>query len=256
MKTRGFETFELLLSMDGKKFISVGSVTCPEGLLNKAEKIGEKIELKLEKPAAARYVQFRVKKHPARMQLILSEAAVWGTRLPEGADTTALLPENQRPEVALRGNGIGSGALKLDWSGFGSASQVKKFRLYRSDATFTKITDPGVERIGEFPANVTGSTIYPLTPGEEKHYAVSALYEDGEYPVVKPFSYTPPGPVEVKTFGDMLGINHFWGGGSARHDRRSREWETVALDLLSQTPFKTIRWCERPILFKRTQNSL
>lgn len=243
-KTQGFETFELLLSMDGTKFISVGSLTCPDGLLNQSEKLGEMVELKLEKPAAARYVQFRVKKHPARMQMILSEAAVWGDRLPAGADPTALLPENQRPEVALRGNGIGSGALKLDWSGFGSASQVEKFRLYRSDAPFTKITDPGVERIGNFPAEVTRFTVYPLIPGEKKYYGVTALYEDGEYPVVKPFAYAPPGPVDVKTFGDMLAINHFWGGGGARHDHRSREWETVALDLLAQTPFKTIRWWE------------
>ena len=243
-KMQGFETFELLLSMDGTKFISVGSLTCPDGLLNQSEKLGEMVELKLEKPAAARYVQFRVKKHPARMQLILSEAAVWGIRLPEGADTTALLPENQRPEVTLRGNGIGSGALKLDWSGFGSASQVKKFRLYRSDTPFTKITAPNVERIGNFPANITSFIVYPLTPGEKKYYGVTALYEEGEYPVVKPFAYEPPGPIDVKTFGDMLAINHYWGGGGARHERRTREWETVALDLLSQTPFKTIRWWE------------
>lgn len=64
-KTQGFETFELLLSADGAKFVSVGSINCPEGLLNQAEKLGEPVELKLEKPAAARYVRFRVKKHPA-----------------------------------------------------------------------------------------------------------------------------------------------------------------------------------------------
>lgn len=243
-KTQGFETFELLLSTDGEKFVSVGSVKCPEGLLNKAEKLGEPVELKLEKPAAARYVQFRVKKHPARMQMILSEVAVWGDNLPQGADRSALLPENQRPEVAVRGTGIGSGALKLDWSGFGSASQVKKFRLYRAAKPFGNITDEGVGRIGEFPAGATQFTVYPLIPGVESSYGVTAVYEDGEYPAVKPFTFAPPGPVDVKTFGDMLAINHFWGGGGARHAKRTREWETVALDLLAETPFKTIRWWE------------
>lgn len=48
----------------------------------------------------------------------------------------------------------------------------------------------------------------------------------------------------MKTFGDMLAVNHFWGGGGARHAKRTREWETVALDLLAETPFKTIRWWE------------
>ena len=69
-KQRGFENFELLLSMDGRKFVSVGGATCPEGLENKTPKLGEMVEFKLEKPAAAQYVQFRVKKHPARMQKI------------------------------------------------------------------------------------------------------------------------------------------------------------------------------------------
>ena len=243
-KTQGFETFELLLSADGAKFVSVGSINCPEGLLNQAEKLGEPVELKLEKPAAARYVRFRIKKHPARMQMILSEVAVWGDRLPQGADRTAYLPENQRPEVAVTGSGIGSSALTLDWSGFGSASQVKSYRVYRSQKPFSKITEEGVERIGEYPAATVRTVVYPLTPGETGSYGVTAVYDDGEYPVVKPFTWTAQGPIDVKTFGDMLAINHFWGGGGARHAKRTREWETVALDLLAETPFKTIRWWE------------
>ena len=131
-RTQGIESLELLLSSDGKKFVAVGSVKPADDLLNRTEKLGEQIDLVLEKPAMARYVQFRVKKHPARMQMILAEAAVWGDRLPQGADRTVWLPENQRPEVAVTGRGIGSGALALDWSGFGSASQVKNYRLYRS----------------------------------------------------------------------------------------------------------------------------
>lgn len=241
-KMKGFENFELLLSMDGTKFVSVGGATCPEGLENKTPKLAEMVEFKLEKPAAARYVQFRVKKHPARMQMILSEVALWGDKLPAGADKTAYLPENQRPEVAAAGIGISSGALKLDWSGFGSGSQVKKYRVYRSAKPFKNVTEPGVERIGDFPAATTRFVVYPLIPGETNYYGVTAVYEDGEYPGVKPFAYTPPGPVECKTFGDMLAVNHFWGGGGARHVKRTAEWETVALDLLADTPFREIRW--------------
>ena len=241
-KMKGFENFELLFSMDGTKFVSVGGATCPEGLENKTPKLAEMVEFKLEKPAAARYVQFRVKKHPARMQMILSEVALWGDKLPAGADKTAYLPENQRPEVAAAGSGISSGALKLDWSGFGSGSQVKKYRVYRSPKPFKNVTEPDVERIGDFPAATTRFVVYPLIPGETNYYGVTAVYEDGEYPGVKPFAYTPPGPVECKTFGDMLAVNHFWGGGGARHVKRTAEWETVALDLLADTPFREIRW--------------
>lgn len=243
-RTQGIESLELLLSSDGKKFVAVGSVKPADDLLNRTEKLGERIDLVLEKPAMARYVQFRVKKHPARMQMILAEAAVWGDRLPQGADRTVWLPENQRPEVAVTGRGIGSGALALDWSGFGSASQVKNYRLYRSAKPFSNAASGQAERIGEFPARITKTTVYPLTPGDTLHYGVTAVYEDGESPAVKPFTYTVPQPLELKTFGDMLAINHFWGGGGARHTPRTREWETVALDLLAESPFRTIRWWE------------
>lgn len=243
-KTQGFETFELLLSMDGEKYVSVGTVKCPDDLLNSKEKYGEPVELKLEKPAAARYLQFRVKKHPARMQMILSEIAAWGDNLPAGKEVSSYLPENQRPEVAVAIHGIGSGALKLDWAGFGSASQVKSYRVYRSDKPFAKINEEGVERIGAFDPKTLSMLVYPLTPGETKYYGVSAVYEEGEYPGAKTLGYTPPGPVDAKTFGDILAVNHFWGGGGARHSKRTREWETVALDLLADSPFKEIRWWE------------
>ncbi len=241
-KTQGFESFELLLSMDGEKFVSVGSVQCPETLENEKKDYGEKVELKLEKPAMARFLQFRVKKNPGRMQMIISEIAIWGDALPSGQETSAYLPENQRPTVTGAVSGIGSGALKLDWSGFGSASQTKGYRVYQADKSFERIDLQDVDRIGSFDAKTTSMLIYPLTPGEKKYYGITAVYDEGEYPVIKPVAYTPPGPVDCNTFGDMLAINHFWGGGGARHVKRTTEWETVALDLLAETPYKTTRW--------------
>lgn len=95
----------------------------------------------------------------------------------------------------MTGSGIG---LKRpnrasDWSGFGSASQVKSYRVYRSQKPFSKITEEGVERIGEYPAATVRTVVYPLTPGETGSYGVTAVYDDGEYPVVKPFTWTAPG---------------------------------------------------------------
>ncbi len=241
---QGFETFELLLSLDGQKFVPVGAVTCPAGLTNEKAKYGEKVELKLEQPALARYLEFRVKKHPARMQMVISEAAVWGERPPAGADRSALQPENRRPAVPFTGTGIGSGALKLDWNGFGLGNAVKRYRVYRAKPSFTRMTEEGVEKIGDFEAKQRTMLLYPLTPGEEFHYGVTAVYEDGEAPLVQPFRYEPPAPAECRNFGDMLAVNHYWGGGSARHASRTREWESVAVDLLGDTPFKAVRWWE------------
>eukprot|EP00831_Metopus_contortus_P082356 TRINITY_DN8882_c0_g1_i1.p1 TRINITY_DN8882_c0_g1~~TRINITY_DN8882_c0_g1_i1.p1 ORF type:complete len:1162 (+),score=193.77 TRINITY_DN8882_c0_g1_i1:856-4341(+) len=235
------ESFEILLSNDGDKFISMGTYSADQEVKSK-KGLGVKFEYLLPKPALAKYVKFRVKKTGGAMQMILSEIAVWGKYPPSG-ENTKLLPENQRPEVNIKISGIQSGAALLDWSDFaGKAGQVKKWKLYESAVSFGKITDEGVTLKAAYDPKLIRKVIYPLTPGKSYYWGITAEYEDGEYPHTQTIAYTPPLPFSRETFGDMLAINHFWGGGGARFVKRSAEWEQVAIDLLATTPFKSIRW--------------
>lgn len=241
---RNIESFEVLLSNDGKKYVSMGSAAPDKELKVEQPKYGVKIELTLQKPALAQYVLFRVKKKPAAMQMVISEVAVWGTRPPTG-DVVALLPENRRPTVTFNMTGIQSGALALDWSAFAqTADQVKQWKIYEAAQPFTKVTDPGIKLRQTVPGKTSRLVIYPLVPGQSYYFAVAAEYADGVYPVVKAIAYTPPAPFACATFGDMLAINHFWGGGGARVKGRlhGKEWEQAALDLLGTTPFRETRW--------------
>jgi len=240
--TQGVESFDVLLSNDGQKFVQVGTKTTPEGLTMSTPKCGEMITFELEKPAVARYVKLIVRKHPGKMQMILSEIAVYGDRLPGTADRTVYLPENQRPAITASCQIIGSGAVKIDWSNFAKTNKVKGYRLYESDKPFSLISEPGVKPVREFPAKTTFTVIYPLTPGKSVSYGVTAIYEDGESPRVAAQTCNIPQVLACETFGDMLGINHFWGGGGARFTPRMAYEEEVALDLLAGTPFKEIRW--------------
>lgn len=51
---------------------------------------------------------------------------------------------------------------------------------------------------------------YPLRPGVERHYAVTAVYPTGECPKVRSVAHRPIGPLEVTRFRDMLGFNFFY----------------------------------------------
>lgn len=52
-----------------------------------------------------------------------------------------------------------------------------------------------------------------------------------------------PQPLACAVFGEMVGINHFWGGGAHRKKGRDNSaYETVALDLLQQSGIRHIRW--------------
>ncbi len=243
-KQQKADSFEVLLSNDGKKFISSGSQSIDNSLGQNKKYPPLKTDYELQKPAVARYVKVRVKKKVGARQLVLAECAVWGTRPPAGMGTE-LLPENQRPEVKFNVIGIQSGAVALDWKKFASdVSQVRVWKIYTSDKPFKKVTDSGVELKEKLPTKITRKVIYPLVPGQKYFFGITAQYENGEYPVVKCAEYIPPEAFTCKTFGDMLAINHFWGGGGARkfHRAHEEEWEQVAMDILGKTPVKQIRW--------------
>lgn len=246
----GIESFRVLLGSGENDFTEAGVFQCPSDFMGSEKLISVPLKVEFEKPAIARYVQFIVKKNPARFQAILGEAAVWGTMIPKGMDPQAFLPENRRPEVAFQTLMIGSGAVRFDWSAF-SGEGVKGFRLYKSAHSCRDIKEAAVEKIGEYPANVKKTVICPITPGDVNYYGVTAVYEKGEYPFVKSQKVVALDPLHYERFSDMLGINHYWGGGGSKTDLYANDaWEFVALDLLEQSPFRFIRWWinpERPV---------
>ena len=242
---RSVQSFEVLLSNDGTKFIPVGTWTNPGTLKsgNQGKQFyGIPLTLQLEKPALARFVEFRVTKNPNRYQMVLAEAVVLG-RVSTSSDA-ALLPENQRPDVKLKVRGIQESAVTLDWSEF-AGNNARAYHLYESDKPFRRIDEPGVTLKKSFSANIRSTILYPMVPGTVHYWGVAAEYEDGKSPTVQAVRYQVPKPFQCDRFGDMLAINHYWGGGGARrHPQRPHieAWEQVALDLLKETPFKQIRW--------------
>lgn len=75
----GTGSFEILLSNDKKQFISAGTCAISDKLRS-LDGRGIESAFRLEKPAAARYVQFRIRKRPGAKQQILSEVAVYGKK--------------------------------------------------------------------------------------------------------------------------------------------------------------------------------
>lgn len=149
--------------------------------------------------------------------------------------------------IALSGTRIGSGVLRLQWQQPEGGQRPKAYGIYRSAQPFSRTDETGVEKIASVKGSETEKLLYPLIPGERYYYGVSAEFasdtaQQDQGQEVIAFAHTAPGPVDAEVFGDMLAINHFWGGGGARRTKRTAEWETVALDLLAQTPFKEIRW--------------
>ena len=247
-KKRNFEHYDILLSNDGRNFTLAGQCKSPELTPEQAETTkvvsGTEVSYELPRPALARYVMFRVAKKRGFWQLIVAEAAVFGKFPPPGTNT-ALLPENIHDPINVKAIGVQSGAVTLDWSESARKTDgVKKWRIYRGEKPFSKITDPGVSQLDIVPYWwATRKTIYPLTPDRDYYFAVTAEYASGEYPVVNPISYHSPKPFYRECFDDMLGINFFW---DCERENRSNQdaWNQAALDLLATTPFRHIKWWE------------
>lgn len=241
----GTGEFEVLLSNDNEKFVSVGSCKIDPAVRTAADNLGVKNEFKLEKPAAARYVQLRPKKREGAWQQILSEVAVYGRKV-NREKLLELSPENQRPQIDFKITGIEESAVKLDWSEFASrVSGIKGWHFYEADGPAARVTDPGVRLLAELPANVTEKLIYPLEPESDYYYGVSVVYNDGEDPNFRVKKHTTPKPLAYDVFGDMLAINHYWGGQSegTRPDRKQHHaWNDVAVQMLATTPVKSVRW--------------
>lgn len=242
---QGMESFELLLSFDGKDFVSMGSVVNDFKRKSKSDNLAVDFTMTLPSPVLARYLQFRIKKPQGRHSMVIAEVAAWGDAAGQTANQEQLLPENQRPVVNFDAKALSEGAVRLDWRKFAVAnSQANGFAVYYSAQPFVKITDPGVALFGKFNKDATQTIIYPLTPGTAQYFAVTASYNGREFARVEPVKVMMPRPFERNNFGDMLAINHFWGGGGARGPARphAQAWEQVALDMLAKTPYKQVRW--------------
>ncbi len=244
--TWGMAEFSVALSSDGQTWFDAGVCRVPPDYMGKSDDKPkpEPFDLVLEKPAVARFVRVCVRKNPNRHQMVVGEIAIWGDEAPEDSEGR-WAPANSRPGVHPALRGIGSGALMLDWRDY-AVSGAKGFRVYASNAPFRNVRDDGVESIGATGANERRFLVRPLRPKVARHYAVAPVFADGESAQVESVGYSPPETLDVSRFGDMLAINHYWGGGGASEGPLPQGWNDVVLDILATTPFRAIRWWTAP----------
>ncbi len=239
-ESRDTELFHVLLSDDGKTYTPQGVASSQDVPLEKG--LMTKIHLALEAPVKARYVQFRIQRRKAARQQQIGEIAIWGVKPQEGV---SYLESDSRPTVAFTVQTIQSGVVKIDWSQSSKLNAgVKQWKIYKSAGPFESVNQGGVELVNSFPGASTHAVIYPLKPGGTLYFGMTAVYEQGEYPKVKAVATRMPLPLECDTFGDMVAINHFWGGGGSRvsHGPNQDAYERIALELLGQTGIKQTRW--------------
>ena len=240
----GTGSFEILLSNDKKQFISSGTCRISDKA-PKTDNQGAEFRFRLEKPAAARYVQFRIRKRAGARQQIISEVAVYGKKItPEKA--RLLSPENQRPEIRFSLKGVQEAAVIIDWSEFAkTVSDVQSWKLYLSYKPADRVDAPGVKLLETFPRRTTRKVFYPLEPDKTYYFGVSAVYREGENPRLVMRKYMPPKPFACEKFGDMLAINYYYGGdGEAVRSphRHQKAWDHAAIELLGTTPVRQVRW--------------
>lgn len=240
----GTGSFEILLSNDKKQFISAGTCAISDKLRS-LDGRGIESAFRLEKPAAARHVQFRIRKRPGAKQQILSEVAVYGKKISE-EKARLLSPENQRPEIRFSMKGIQEAGVILDWSeSANNVSDVQSWKLYVSDEPADRVDAPGVKLLEKFPRRTTRKVFYPLEPDKVYYFGISAVYREGENPKLVMRKYTVPKPFAYETFGDMLAINYYYGGdGEAVRSphRHQKAWDHAAIELLGTTPVRQVRW--------------
>ncbi|WP_269523589.1 hypothetical protein [Coraliomargarita parva] len=241
-KSRDTDYVEILFSQDGINYIPHQRTQMPDLPLGGKQNF-VKIPLRLEKPVLAQYLQVRICRKKSARQQQISDIAVWGSEPENGKK---YLTATDRPEVEFTVNKVQSGVAVIDWSAFKKLNpNVKSWTIYSSSHPYTSIQDESVELLKKVGGKEERTLLYPLTPGKTYHFAVSAVFNEGENPKVRSIECAMPEPLACDTFSDMVAINHFWGGGGNRQkdsDRNDEAYETVALDLLAQTGISHIRW--------------
>jgi hypothetical protein len=239
-KSRETAGFQVLLSDDGKTFTPHGAASTPE--VEMAKNLIVRNHLDLSEPVKARYVQIRVERTKSSKQQQVAEIAIWGSKPVEGV---SYLNSDSRPKVAFTVETIQSGVVKIDWSQSTKLdANVKQWKIYQSDKALRSVKEADAKLIKTVSGKENFAVLYPMKPGRDYFFAVTAVYDQGEYPQVNSIATRMPMPLECRTFGDMVAINHFWGGGGHRvnHPENQDAYERIAVDLLGETGIKQIRW--------------
>ncbi|WFB36879.1 discoidin domain-containing protein [Kiritimatiellota bacterium B12222] len=238
--TRDTEAFFVLLSDDGENFTPHGMASSQDQPLE--NKFIAKMSLTLDAPVKARYVKFRIKRLKSARQQQIAEISIWGSRPEEGVH---YLGADSRPKVQFTVETIQAGIIKVDWSENRQLHDgVSSWKIYTADADFENVKDAEVSVLKTVPGKFSHALVYPMIPGKEYVVGVTAVYPQGEYALVNPVTVKMPMPLECDTFGDMVAVNHFWGGGGHRNSRGADQasYDLVALDLLGKSGIKQTRW--------------
>ena len=233
---RDTERADVLFSLDGETFLQHGIAE------NKTAGAGGKdnfipLTAVFETPVQARHVELRIRK--ARHQQQIGEIAIWGW-LASDDPKANFIPAGEKPKVAFSARPIQDGAAQISWTEFArQAKGVVGWRIYHARQSFARVDEPGVTLLREFKAGQTSAAVYPFEPGSTVYFGITALYPEGESPSVQAAPLRFRTPFERNTFGDMLAINHFIGGGAKS---RGQAWDEVSLDMLAETPFRESRW--------------
>ena len=239
-KQRDTESAELLLSEDGVKFVSYGLAA--NTTADRETNAFIKLACTLDKPVKARYAEVRIKRAQGGFQQQIGEIAVWGWNPGEGAP--AYREAGDMPPVRFTVRPVQEGVALVDWRDyFKTARNVKRWKIYGSENAFADPRAPGVKLLKAVPGDASSSPVYPLVPGTVTWIGVTEETAEGEGADVLAVACKTPLPFACSAFGDMLAINHFWGGGAARQKRPNAQvWEDAALEMLGQSPFRQTRW--------------
>lgn len=238
----------ILFSMDGKAFMQHGIA---ESAVPVAPGKGGFVEHQavFEKPVLSRFVEVRIQK--ARHQQQISEIAVWGWDLdgdvvtkPDTKSTAKptfkYITASEKPTVEFEIEPIQDGSAYLSWAHFAKKTKgVSAWRVYYSDKAFSRADEEGVTFYKQYSGKLSAAAIYPFEPGSTVYFGMTGVYAEGEDPAVESIPLQFKTPFERNTFGDMLAINHYVGGGAPS---RGKSWSEVGLDMLGETPFRESRW--------------
>ena len=234
--TRDTKQTFILFSTDGKTFTQHGIA---ENTTAVPEAKGTFVEHQaiFEKPVLARYAQIRIQK--ARHQQQISEIAIWGWGITDNP-AVKYIDAGEKPSVSFKVRPIQDGAALVSWADFAEKNKgVTAWRIYSSKQPFSRADEKGVVLHKQVSAKQTTAAVYPFEPGSTVYFGMTDVYAEGENATVVSIPVRFNTPYERRTFGDMLAINHFIGGGVSS---RGSSWADVSLDMLAQTPFRESRW--------------
>lgn len=238
--TRGTEAMEIFVSEDGVTYAQQG-IAGHDGQ-ELAKDLFIRFHHRLDAPVKARYVQLRMQKRRGAKQQQLAEIAVWGAAPEAGVQ---YLDATSRPAAKCSARNVQSGIVLLDWQeSLGMAAGAQAWKVYKSLKPFESTRDEGVELVTRVDGDVSSAQVYPLQPGETYYFGVAAVFPEGENTAVHASSVSMPLPLACETFGDMVAINHFWGGAgnTVSHGENQLAYEVVALDLLEEIGIRQVRW--------------